>query len=605
MRRKRLLWQVYPSCLLITLASLAAVTWYFSNALREFSLDQKTADLEIRDLLLEQQVREELVAAKPEEGKPEYLRALRERLDPLCKKLGEKASTRITVILPGGEVVGDTNESPESMDNHAGRKEIREALKGGTGESLRYSRTLREDRKYVAVPLKAGGEVIGILRTSIPETSIDDELRAIQVRIAVGSLVVALLVAAISLFVSRRISRPLEELKRGAEHFARGDLRHKLPLDDPQEIAALAETLNQMAAELDDRIRTVVGQRNERGAILSSMVEGVIAVDSRQRLLSLNQAGARLIGVDAELAQGRKLPEVVRNRELQRLVAGVLAGRETMEEEIVLDENEQRTLHACGTVLRDADGEGIGALVVLNDVTRLRRLENVRREFVANVSHELKTPVTSIMGFVETLLDGAMNHPEDAQRFLQIVAGQTHRLGAIIEDLLSLSRIEQEADRDEIELTCGPVRDVLEGAIEACRMKAQEKHIRIELDCQGELQAATDAPLLEQAMVNLIDNAIKYSPDGHTVHVEATRTPEEVVLRVRDHGCGIGREHLPRIFERFYRVDKARSRKLGGTGLGLAIVKHIAQAHGGRAAVQSTPDQGSTFSIHLPAAEAG
>jgi two-component system phosphate regulon sensor histidine kinase PhoR len=212
----------------------------------------------------------------------------------------------------------------------------------------------------------------------------------------------------------------------------------------------------------------------------------------------------------------------------------------------------------------------------------------------------LKTPVTSIKGFVETLLDGAMHQPEDAHRFLKIVASQADRLGAIIEDLLDLSRIEQEAERDEIVLSVGPIADVLVAAVGVCRHEATEKSIRIEVDCDERLQAAIDAPLLEQAIVNLIDNAVKYSPANQTVHLEATRCGKEVVIRVSDHGRGIGHEHLSRIFERFYRVDKARSRKLGGTGLGLAIVKHIAQAHGGRATVESVLGQGSTFRIHLP-----
>jgi len=233
-------------------------------------------------------------------------------------------------------------------------------------------------------------------------------------------------------------------------------------------------------------------------------------------------------------------------------------------------------------------------------VTRLKKLEKVRRDFVANVSHELRTPVTSIKGFVETLLDGAMNNPQELQRFLQIVAAQTDRLNAIIEDLLTLSRIEQEAEKAEIALSFGSIKAVLQTAIEVCRPKAANKEIELDLTCDDALQAPINPPLLEQAIINLIDNAIKYSPPGQSVHIEADCDGGEVRVQVRDHGCGIGREHLPRIFERFYRVDKARSRTLGGTGLGLAIVKHIAQAHHGRASVESVLGQGSVFYIHLP-----
>ena len=589
MRRKRLLWQLYPSCLLIVAVSIAAATWYASSALREFYVERTQADLEARALLVEDQVRQELAAAEFRQ------------LDGLCKELGRKASTRITAILPDGKVVGDSDESPDLMDNHADRPEVAGALAGSTTPSLHYSPTLRETRMYVAVPVRQDGKILGILRTSIPMTAFERTLRGIQLRMALGGLMVAVLMAWVSLLLSRRISRPLEQIQRGAERFARGDLAHRLPVPDSRELGALAETLNQMAAELDDKIRAVVRQRKEREAILSSMVEAVLAVDSRERLIRFNQAAVTLLGIDPARAEGRTLPEVVRNADLHRLVAGVLATQEPREGEMVLRDNGERFLHLHGTVLRDAREGEIGALVVLHDVTQLRKLERVRRDFVANVSHELRTPVTSIKGFVETLLEGAMHNPEDAQRFLHIVASQADRLDAIIEDLLTLARLEQEGEKAEIVLSPSPVRKVLEDALEVCRSEASQKNIHVELTCDGDLQAPISAPLLEQAVINLVDNAVKYSPAGQTVHVEAFRSESEVVVRVRDHGCGISREHLPRIFERFYRVDKARSRRLGGTGLGLAIVKHIAQVHRGRATVESTVGQGSTFSIHLPA----
>jgi two-component system phosphate regulon sensor histidine kinase PhoR len=241
----------------------------------------------------------------------------------------------------------------------------------------------------------------------------------------------------------------------------------------------------------------------------------------------------------------------------------------------------------------------MGVVVVLNDVTRLRKLENTRREFVANVAHELKTPITSIKGFVETLLDGAYREPENNLKFLQILARQADRLHAIIEDLLTLSRIEEEAEQGKIFLSSGRLSRVLQGALRICESRAQEKSISLSLTCSEDLKAQINAPLLEQAVVNLVDNAIKYSAPGSTVQVKAEPQPSEVVIQVSDQGCGIAPEHLSRLFERFYRVDAGRSRKIGGTGLGLAIVKHIAQAHGGRATVDSSSGQGSTFSIHL------
>jgi two-component system phosphate regulon sensor histidine kinase PhoR len=361
--------------------------------------------------------------------------------------------------------------------------------------------------------------------------------------------------------------------------------------------------MNQMAAHLDDRIRTVLRQRNEQEAVLASMVEGVLAVDLEERILRLNRAAGRLLGVRPEQAEGRRIQEVVRKADLQRFVARALANREPVEGDIVLRDAEEgeRFLQAHGTVLRGAQGQEIGALIVLNDVTRLRRLETLRRDFVANVSHELKTPITAIKGFVETLLDGAVADPDDAQRFLQIITRQADRLNAIIDDLLDLSRIEQEAEKGGIPLARGALRPVLEAAVQACSMSAREKPLQIVLHCSGELAAQINAPLLEQAIVNLLTNAIKYSEPAGRVVVDAAQFGDKVMVKVQDWGCGISPEHLPRLFERFYRVDKARSRKQGGTGLGLAIVKHIVQSHGGEVVVHSTPGQGSTFTLILPA----
>jgi two-component system phosphate regulon sensor histidine kinase PhoR len=297
--------------------------------------------------------------------------------------------------------------------------------------------------------------------------------------------------------------------------------------------------------------------------------------------------------------EGRTIYETIRNTDLQQFVSRTLTSQAPVEGELVLGDDRDRYVQAHGTVLRGADGMGIGALVVLNDVTRLIKLENIRRDFVANVSHELKTPITSIKGFVETLLMGNVEK-EETSHFLQIVSKHADRLNLIINDLLSLSKIEQGAERNEIALTKEAISDVLQSAILLCTEKGKAKGISIELDCDEELKARFNARLLEQAVVNLLDNAIKYSDSDSVILVAGDLEEDGVVISVTDQGCGIAEEHLPRLFERFYRVDKARSREMGGTGLGLAIVKHIAQSHGGRVDVKSRRDVGSTFTIHLP-----
>ncbi|MGA2066039.1 MAG: ATP-binding protein [Thermoguttaceae bacterium] len=588
MHTRRLLWQIYPSHLLVTLVCLAGLTWYASAALRQFAIQRSGDDLTARALLAAEQFRP-MLAARDFAA-----------VDARCKQLGPQAATRLTVILPDGKVVGDSSEPPDRMDNHGDRPEVIAALGGAPGTSLRESYTFKETLCYAAVPVRDGGRTLGVVRATVSLAAIDHALSGIRWHLAVGSLLAAALLALVSLLLSRRVTRPLEQLQEGAERFARGDLAHRLAVADSLEIGALAETLNRMAAELDANLRAVVRQRNEREAVLSSMVEGVLAVDAGERLIRLNQAAARLLGTEPGRAEGRMLLEIVRNTELQRLVAAVLATHEPVEGEIVLRNDPERFLYVHCTVLREAREGEIGALAVLHDVTELKKLEQVRRDFVANVSHELRTPITSIKGYVETLLDGAMYQPAELDRFLRIVAAQTDRLNAIFNDVLTLARVEQEAERGQIALAAGAVRGVLEAAIQDCEIKAAAKHLRLELACDEDLQAAMDPPLLEQALVNLLDNAIKYSPEEAAIRIEAVRGPGEIVIRVVDRGCGISREHLPRIFERFYLVDKARSRQLGGTGLGLAIVKHIVQSHRGRVTVESAVGQGSTFAIHLP-----
>jgi two-component system phosphate regulon sensor histidine kinase PhoR len=574
--------------LLIALAALAVVVRNATSSLRRFYLDRTAADLESRARLAEGQMTA-LLADK------NYA-----RIDALCKELGRRSATRLTVILPDGRVVGDSDELPQQMDNHGRRPEVLDALDGGRGVSLRYSQTLQETLRYVAVAARSQGRTLGVVRTAVSLAAIDGALAGISTHILLAGAIVAALLAAVSLIVARRAVKPLEQLNQHAEWFARGDLGHRLPAAGTQEVDGLAGTLNKLAADLSEKLAVVVRQRNERDAILSSMVEGVLAIDADEHVLSINAAAARLLGTDAPRAAGRLLAEIVRNSDLDGLVARVLATRQPAEAEIALRDREPRFLHVHGTVFGDDPDSRPGAVLVFHDITELKRLEGVRREFVANVSHELKTPVTSIQGYVETLLDGAMNNSDDRERFLRIVAKHTERLHAILDDLLTLAQVEQERGKRQDLLTRGPIRPVLEAAVADCSASAAEKRMRLTVGGSAELAAPINASLLQQAVVNLLKNAIAYSPAGESVDVDCVDGPQDIEVRVRDRGCGIAPEHLPRIFARFYRVDKSRSRESGGTGLGLAIVKHIAQLHGGRAAVESTPGSGSTFSLFLP-----
>ncbi len=368
--------------------------------------------------------------------------------------------------------------------------------------------------------------------------------------------------------------------------------------DNP--FAAFSMTMGRAIVGLHRQIDGLRWQLNEQAAVLTSMAEGVIAVGPEGRVLNINPAAATILHINSGGARGRHLIEVVRHAELERFVSAVLEQQDMLEGELELHEQPPVLLLLRGTVLRDSQGQQLGALVVLNDVTRLRRLENLRRDFAANVSHELRTPLTTVRGFVETLLDGAIDEPENARRFLGIVLRHVDRLSAIIDDLLDLAKIEEASTHEQLHTERVAVRDVLQTVVQMCAYQAEARAVSMELDCPPTLSARLNAPLMEQAVVNLVDNAIKYSPEGSRVRITAAAADDMLRIAVQDWGPGMEREHLPRLFERFYRVDKARSRTAGGTGLGLAIVKHIALAHGGTAEAASRQGQGSTFTISLP-----
>ena len=416
----------------------------------------------------------------------------------------------------------------------------------------------------------------------------------------IGTPVILGLSLVLSWAVSRSVGRSMQRLKEAAERFSTGDLSERLRVPDNREMADTADAFNTMADNLEAMIVSLKRRNNEQEAVLTSMVEGVLAVDSDQRVISVNAAAAKLLGSNPTEIEGRGLQEVIRNADLRRFVTNALTCDQPVEGNLILRNARDRVLQVNGTALRDTYGRGIGAVIVLNDVSRLRQLENLRRDFAANVSHELRTPITSIKGFAETLLDGAMAIPNDAERFLNIIAHQADRLNTIIEDLLSLSRIEKEAESGDISLLVGRLDKVLQAAVQDCSARAAERNIKVVLECPNDLAAKMKADLLEQAVINLLDNAIKYSEPGKQVWVTGYREDHLATIAVKDEGSGIAGEHHSRIFERFYRVDKARSRKLGGTGLGLAIVKHIALAHRGQVAVESALGQGSTFFIRLP-----
>jgi two-component system phosphate regulon sensor histidine kinase PhoR len=589
-QRKSLFWTLYAHFLVVTLGALGVMGWTSARSLNRFHQEQVAANLLARARILASEL-PLLPASDPA------------AVDRLCKDIGRLTLTRLTVTHPDGRVIGDSDGTPLAMENHRDRPEIAAALAGGTGKSIRYSDTVRRRLLYLAVPYRtADGAVAGVVRVSLPLAALNESLAAFYRHAALSGLGVAAVFAALALVLSRHVTRPLAHLRQAADQFAHGDLGARVPIPDTEELGLLARTMNQMAAQLSERIRSMALQHNEQRAVLANMTEGVLAVDLEQRILQANPAACRFFGLDPETSRGRHLLEVARHIALQEFIGLTLAAEGVVERDAVLRDDADRHVQLRGVALKDETGAVIGGLVVMSDVTRLKRLESLRRDLVANVSHELKTPLTSLKGCVETLSDGGATSPEDNRRFLDMMGRQILRLEAMVDDLLALSRLEHEAERGTIELAPGSVTDVLARGVQAFHDRAAKRGILLVLDCPGVLTAPINAGLLEQAVGNLVDNALKYSGEETTITVSAALQGDHVLVRVADQGIGIEAVHLERIFERFYRVDPARSRAQGGTGLGLAIVKHIALAHRGSVAVESVPGKGSTFTIRLPAA---
>ena len=605
-KHKKIFWQIFPSNLLILILTVICFAWFGKVSIESFFVVEQEKGLAARAYLIRP-----LITAMFWQKNIEEMRSY-------CVESGRESKTRITVIKKGGKVLADSNEDSDIMESHHNREEIVEAMRGELGSSIRFSRTLGQSMLYVAVPLFAEqkstsafreGEIGGVLRMSVPVASIERAIWRVSLRLFLGIAVLTLFAVVASMLVSRNISKPIETIKQYAEKISRGDLSQRMSLFQGStaslEVESLASVLDKMATQLNERIETVRNQRNELEAVFSSMVESVIAVDRDEKVININRAAARLLGIEREDAKGKIVQEVLRNLNLQKQIQQVFTTGISLEDEILhVDDEGEKYLQTNIVSLSDEKRKEQGVLVVLNDVTKLRRLENVRRDFVANVSHELRTPITSIRGYVETLLDGAIDNRDDAMQFLDIVLRQAERLNEIIEDLLALSRIEQEADHGLIQLDTGSVCVVIDVAVETCQLKAEQFGVTISVQCDKEIELQMNATLIEQALVNLLVNAIRYSRKGGEVKVVAANFAEGdkkgVRIDVIDTGVGIAANHLPRLFERFYRSDKARSRKQGGTGLGLAIVKHIALAHNGRVEVQSEVGKGSTFSIFLP-----
>lgn len=535
-----------------------------------------------------------------------------EEYDLFCDNYGKSTDFRLTLIAPDGTVLGDSEYNVAMMNNHADRPEVMAALREGEGFSTRFSVTLNRTLAYLALPIQNGREVDYVFRLSRPLKHIEDFIGALRLRIILLLISVALIFGLYGYNQSQRMVRIFGTLAEMADRINSGEYKVTVDFTSPDEARIVADKMNRMARRLDETIAEITARTAQFEGILTNMVEPVLLLDQHLRIRHINRAAIKMLDLDAQHATGRGLLETFRNSALHDFAREVLRGEETLETSITLQKNGQTIyLQVHGTLIEsdvllrndvlnsDSSYEKESILLVFNNITRIKNLEKIRQDFVANVSHELKTPITSINGFVETLLQGALENREETLQFLNIIDTQTRRMNSIIDDLLSLSKLEN-LEQQDLEFDTANVAGIISSAIQICKVKMEKKNINIHLRCEENIRAELIPLLIEQALVNIIDNAVKYTDRGGNIIVSCTESGNFVNIAIEDSGCGIPEQDMPRIFERFYRVDKARSREMGGTGLGLSITKHIIRVNNGTIRVTSDVGVGTTFYITLP-----
>ncbi len=565
---------------------------YLTRALEERAVQALEARLVALLRLLQDDARALLAIAATPQARREF--ALR------TARLTE---ARVTLIMPDGRVVAESDRALGDLakiENHRERPEVRTALAGGIGRAIRRSETVAHDLLYVALPVVDGSRTAGIIRLALPLEVVTGAYAAVRQALLAGGVLALGVALAMGLLLAGRVTRPVVEMQSAARQMAEGDLTVRAPVRTIDEIGGLGRALNVMASRLREKIQDLERAQATTKAIVDGMVEGVLAVDARDHILLLNQSVRTMFRLGPRLGEGKPFLEVIRNADLLDLLRGCRVEGVMVSRELVVTTPVERILAIHALPLRLGAGE-TGVLMILHDVTELRRLERVRTEFVANVSHELRTPLTAIRGYLETLLGGSLEERDNARRFLEIVSRHTERLGRLLDDLTDLSNIELGKVALRVEPT--DLNDALEPVLAIMRSQAEGKGVSLDAALPTDLPPVlADQDRLEQILINLMDNAVKFTPPEGRVMVSAAVRDRMVEVSVADTGVGIPSTDLPRITERFYRVDRTRSRQLGGTGLGLAIVKHLVQAHGGGLGIESELGKGTTVRFTLPVA---
>lgn len=574
-------WRIAVAFVVLLVACIGGLSAYLSHFFRDDYVSNLRTQLTDQSWLV------------ADSAAPYFANGQTSEVNALAVRLGQQISTRVTIIDKDGNVVGDSEEDPATMDNHSDRPEVKQALAGGVGSSIRHSDTMGYDMMYVAVPISTNGEIVGVARVSIPLSRIDASIGHVNMVIIVGALVAAALAILLAFQITRITVEPVKKLTKVSQRMAEGDLDQEIVVTSMDEVGQLARAFNLMASQLKQMMALITAERDRMAVILAHMDDAIFVIDGDSRVTMLNRAAEKIFQISKDMALGHIFIEVVRDYELDALLQHCLTTREQQTGLVEVRPRKQ----LLGAIVTPFQGEP-GCLVLVQDLTELRKLETIRRDFIANLSHELRTPITSLKALTETLRDGAIEQPSVAKDFLDKMNFEVDRLAQMVQEMGDLSRIESgEAPlRRPINIA-----DIVVRAVE--RLKAQSERAGLRLETQialGLPQVSADEGRVEQALLNLIHNAIKFTPPGGRIDVTARVDGNNLLVSVSDTGVGISPDDLPRVFERFYKADRARAG--GGTGLGLAIAKHIIEAHGGRIWAESIEGKGSTFSFTLPLA---
>ena len=534
-------------------------------------------------------------------------------LQDFVKKSSSLSEIRITILDTNGVVLADSEENPGLMENHRGvnkREEIEVAIKKGIGNSQRYSTTINEDMLYVAILASVENSNI-IIRTSESMQSLNTSINKARKRIVLISIIILIVIIPLVIITSRLITRPLFLIGKAAKKISKGDMMDPIPISQKsffsgtEEISSITVALNDMAKELDKKIATITKEKNEQKNILNyiniiqySMSEGLIAIDLENKISTINKAASSYLDIDRKKDIGKQYDKKIKNKAIKKIIKSILKKQRPITKEIRIGQMKKMFFTVNGKVLKDQKLKPVGCLIVMTDVTRLKQLEAMRRVFVANVSHELKTPITSIGGYIETAQKDISLKTKN--EFLEKAINQNNRLNSIIDDLLRLSRIEAIEDEDAFTLSTQKLLPIIEGSVEDIRENIKKYGIKVIIECSKDIYAKIDSQLMREALINLLENAIKYGVDNSTVILSVKRKSNKILIDIENKGEVIPEKERDRIFNRFYRVDKSRSKKTGGTGLGLAIVKHISIVHNGTIEVHKSDGNTTVFRLTLP-----